>query len=49
MVYPPGHVYTPEPEASPVKEPKEPRTWEERVPSREPLDYETGMVKSESQ
>nr|CAD7588173.1 unnamed protein product [Timema genevievae] len=49
MVYPPGHVYTPEPTPERTsREPKEPRTWEDRVPSREPLDYEVGNFKSES-
>ncbi|CAG2053135.1 unnamed protein product, partial [Timema podura] len=49
MVYPPGHVYTPEPTPErTLREPKEPRTWEDRVPSREPLDYEVGNFKSES-
>ncbi|XP_069669104.1 obscurin isoform X4 [Periplaneta americana] len=49
MVYPPGHVYTPEPSPPPAsKEPKEPRTWEAQVPPRPPLDYEVGSVKSES-
>ncbi|XP_066993450.2 obscurin isoform X6 [Anabrus simplex] len=49
MVYPPGHVYTPEPTPEPAtKEPREPLTWEARIPSREPLDYEIGSVKSES-
>lgn len=50
MVYPPGHIYTPEPTPEPQpKEPKEARTWEDRIPSREPIDYEIGIAKSESQ
>ncbi|PNF42104.1 Obscurin [Cryptotermes secundus] len=49
MVYPPGHIYTPEPTPEPTpKEPKEPRTWEAQLPPRPPLDYEIGSVKSES-
>ncbi|KAK7869432.1 hypothetical protein R5R35_008161 [Gryllus longicercus] len=49
MVYPPGHVYTPEPTPPPQpKEPRPPRTWEDQVPSREPIDYEIGVAKSES-
>ncbi|XP_021942907.1 obscurin isoform X3 [Zootermopsis nevadensis] len=49
MVYPPGHIYTPEPTPEPTsKEPKEPRTYEAQLPPRPPLDYEIGSVKSES-
>ncbi|XP_049802568.1 obscurin isoform X4 [Schistocerca nitens] len=49
MVYPPGHIYTPEPTPEPQRrESKERRTWEDHVPSREPIDYEIGMPKSES-
>ncbi|KAG7203298.1 hypothetical protein KM043_010391 [Ampulex compressa] len=51
MVYPPGHRYTPEPSVdrtfSPSKKPL-PRTWENQVPSREPIDTEIGIIKSES-
>ncbi|XP_031784412.1 obscurin isoform X6 [Nasonia vitripennis] len=57
MVYPPGHRYTPE--RSPERSPERPytpvgkkapaaRAWENRVPSREPIDTEIGIVKSES-
>ena len=52
MVYPPGHKYTPErsPERTytPGKKPP-PKSWENRVPSREPIDTEIGVIKSESQ
>ncbi|XP_033229349.1 obscurin isoform X4 [Belonocnema kinseyi] len=51
MVYPPGQRYTPEPSPertySPTKRPP-PKAWEDRVPSREPIDTEIGVVKSES-
>ncbi|XP_043277218.1 obscurin isoform X4 [Venturia canescens] len=51
MVYPPGQKYTPEPSPersySPSKKPTT-RTWENRVPSREPIDTEIGMFSNES-
>ncbi|XP_012273370.1 obscurin isoform X3 [Orussus abietinus] len=51
MVYPPGQKYTPEasPERcfTPKKKPS-PRTWENQVPSRDPIDTEIGIIKSES-
>lgn len=50
MVYPPGHHYTPEPEDINIsKEPRDGKTWEQAIPSRDPLDYEVGEFKSESQ
>lgn len=52
MVYPPGHHYTPEPTPDRYlkdKEPKQPRSWEDQIPSREPIDYDLGVAKSESQ
>lgn len=52
MVYPPGHRYTPEPSPertySPTKRPP-PKAWENRIPSREPIDSEIGLIKNESQ
>ncbi|KAL7294623.1 hypothetical protein TKK_0011927 [Trichogramma kaykai] len=52
MVYPPGHRYTPErsPERIYVPEKKTLplSTWEDRTPSREPIDTEIGIIKSES-
>lgn len=52
MVYPPGHRYTPEPSPertySPTKRPP-PKAWENRIPSREPIDTEIGLIKNESQ
>jgi serine/threonine protein kinase len=52
MVYPPGHRYTPEksPERhfTPIKRPP-PKAWENRIPSREPIDTEIGSFKNESQ
>ncbi|XP_053986008.1 obscurin isoform X6 [Hylaeus volcanicus] len=51
MVYPPGHKYTPEPSDdrtySPLKRPLA-KAWDNRYPSREPIDTEIGVVKSES-
>ncbi|XP_023245574.1 obscurin [Copidosoma floridanum] len=50
MVYPPGHRYTPEPNPERPSHKKSPpsSSWEKRVPSREPIDTEIGMIKSES-
>ncbi|XP_034177401.2 obscurin isoform X2 [Osmia lignaria lignaria] len=51
MVYPPGHKYTPEPSDdrtySPLKKPL-PKPWESNIPTREPIDTEIGIIKSES-
>ncbi|XP_071572462.1 protein Obscurin isoform X5 [Temnothorax nylanderi] len=49
MVYPPGHKFTPEPDRthSPLKK-RSPRTWENQIPSREPIDTEIGIITSES-
>ncbi|XP_011878155.1 PREDICTED: muscle M-line assembly protein unc-89 isoform X5 [Vollenhovia emeryi] len=49
MVYPPGHKFTPEPDRSrsPLKK-RSPRTWENQIPSREPIDTEIGIISSES-
>ncbi|XP_066256138.1 obscurin isoform X9 [Euwallacea similis] len=47
MVYPPGEVYTPRPSPPRDKAPKT-RTWEDHLPSRSPLNYEIGVIKSES-
>lgn len=53
MVYPPGHKFTPEhsPERSysPTKKRPQPKSWEHRIPSREPIDTEIGIIKNESQ
>ncbi|KAK9877930.1 hypothetical protein WA026_020153 [Henosepilachna vigintioctopunctata] len=49
MVYPPGESYTPR--STPAPQPKVPRSrtpWEDQIPSRSPLNYEIGMIKSES-
>ncbi|XP_046661140.1 obscurin isoform X2 [Homalodisca vitripennis] len=50
MVYPPGREYTPDATPPPDRTPKSttPRTWEDHIPSRQPLDYELGLIKSES-
>lgn len=51
MVYPPGDKYTPEPSVERIYTPREkpePRAWENRVPSREPIDTEIGMFSNES-
>ncbi|XP_078034638.1 obscurin isoform X5 [Augochlora pura] len=51
MVYPPGHKYTPEPSDdriySPSKKPTA-KPWDTQIPSREPIDTEIGIIKSES-
>ncbi|XP_072755043.1 protein Obscurin isoform X6 [Anoplolepis gracilipes] len=51
MVYPPGHKFTPEPSLdrsrSPLKK-RSPRTWENQIPSREPIDTEIGIITNES-
>ncbi|XP_066148174.1 obscurin isoform X4 [Euwallacea fornicatus] len=47
MVYPPGEVYTPRPSPPRDRTPKT-RTWEDHLPSRSPLNYEIGVIKSES-
>ncbi|XP_017890129.1 obscurin isoform X5 [Ceratina calcarata] len=51
MVYPPGHKYTPEPSDdrpyTPIKRPP-PKGWENQYPTREPIDTEIGIIKSES-
>lgn len=51
MVYPPGDYASPAPTErppAPAKPPREP-TWEDQLPSRSPLNYEIGLIKSESQ
>ncbi|XP_045464007.1 obscurin isoform X4 [Harmonia axyridis] len=50
MVYPPGESYTPRATPPPPQE-KVPRSrtpWEDQIPTRSPLNYEIGMIKSES-
>jgi len=51
MVYPPGHRFTPEPnlDSHNVSKKRSPRTWENQIPSREPIDTEIGIIQSESQ
>ncbi|XP_018396346.1 PREDICTED: muscle M-line assembly protein unc-89-like isoform X2 [Cyphomyrmex costatus] len=48
MVYPPGHKFTPEPDKSHSPKKRSPRTWENQIPSREPIDTEIGIIQSES-
>ncbi|XP_034942777.1 obscurin isoform X3 [Chelonus insularis] len=51
MVYPPGEKYTPEPSVErsfTSRDKPEPRSWENKIPSREPIDTEIGIIKSES-
>ncbi|XP_026462647.1 obscurin-like [Ctenocephalides felis] len=51
MVYPPGHVYTPEdtPERIDIgKKDRKPGKWDNEIPTREHPDYEIGLFKSES-
>ncbi|XP_060826020.1 obscurin isoform X7 [Bombus pascuorum] len=51
MVYPPGQKYTPEPSVerpySPIKRPPA-KPWENQIATREPIDTEIGIIKSES-
>ncbi|OAD62661.1 Muscle M-line assembly protein unc-89 [Eufriesea mexicana] len=51
MVYPPGQKYTPEPSDdrpySPLKKPVA-KHWDSETPTREPIDTEIGIIKSES-
>ena len=51
MVYPPGQKYTPEPSEersySPIKRPPA-KPWENQIATREPIDTEIGIIKSES-
>jgi len=51
MVYPPGHRFTPEPDfdSDSLSKKRSPRTWENQIPSREPIDTEIGIIQSESQ
>jgi len=50
MLYPPGYKFTPAPSPEPrTKESSQYRSWKDRIPSREPLDHEIGLTKSESQ
>ncbi|KAI4471482.1 immunoglobulin i-set domain [Holotrichia oblita] len=47
-VYPPNERYTPVPTApTPERTPRK-KTWEDQIPSRSPLNYEIGIIKSES-
>ncbi|XP_072157516.1 protein Obscurin isoform X4 [Bemisia tabaci] len=48
MVYPPGHSYTPESTPPPQSKLPPHRTWEDQIPSREPIDVDIGMIKNES-
>ncbi|KAB0792164.1 hypothetical protein PPYR_14123 [Photinus pyralis] len=49
MVYPPGDIYTPPSTPAPTSKPIPTyRTWEDQLPSRSPLNYEIGLIKSES-
>ncbi|XP_044269472.1 obscurin isoform X2 [Tribolium madens] len=47
MVYPPGEYDSPRATPSPIKPPRLP-TWEDQLPTRSPLNYEIGAIKSES-
>lgn len=50
MVYPPDESYSPR--ATPSRFEKTIRikgTWEDQIPTRSPLNYEIGLIKSESQ
>ncbi|XP_060519331.1 obscurin isoform X9 [Cylas formicarius] len=48
MVYPPGERYTPRSTPAPAEKAPRVRTWEDQLPSRSPLNYEIGVIKSES-
>ncbi|VEN40590.1 unnamed protein product [Callosobruchus maculatus] len=49
MVYPPGEVYTPRATPSPAdRTPRTRTSWEDQLPTRSPLNYEIGVIKSES-
>ncbi|KRT81300.1 Fibronectin domain-containing protein, partial [Oryctes borbonicus] len=49
MVYPPNERYTPTPTVpTPDRTPRKVPTWEDQIPSRSPLNYEIGIIKSES-
>ncbi|XP_064214160.1 obscurin isoform X5 [Tribolium castaneum] len=47
MVYPPGEYDSPRATPAPIKPPRLP-TWEDQLPTRSPLNYEIGAIKSES-
>lgn len=52
MVYPPGRSYSPAPTPEPPSEKDmnhDYKLWKDRIPSREQLDAEIGLIKSESQ
>lgn len=49
MVYPPGHMYTPEPTPEPLPVPKKRSRWEDSVSKYLHPDYELGLIQSESQ
>nr|XP_031831778.1 obscurin isoform X2 [Nomia melanderi] len=48
MVYPPGHKYTPEPSDDRISKKPTVKPWDNQMATREPLDTEIGMIKSES-
>lgn len=49
MVYPPGHIYTPEATPEPLPEPRKRAKWEDTVSKFLHPDYELGLIQSESQ
>jgi len=50
MIYPPGLTCTPSPTPEPeIKPPKKHvPSWKDKLPSKEPIDTEIGIIKSES-
>lgn len=50
MIYPPGLTWTPSP--TPEPEPKKPEkhvpSWKDKLPPKEPINTEIGIIKSES-
>lgn len=50
MIYPPGLAVTPSPtpEPEPKKQMKHVPSWKDKLPPKEPIDTEIGIIKSES-
>ena len=52
MIYPPGLGYSPAPSPEPQSHKDtnhDHKSWKDRIPSREPLDIDIGLIKNESQ
>ncbi|XP_060852355.1 obscurin isoform X7 [Rhopalosiphum padi] len=50
MIYPPGFTCTPSPTPEPEPKPQKKHlpSWKDKLPSKEPIDTEIGIIKSES-